>query len=207
MDSIIFDLDGTLWDSSENVLMIWNQVIKKYNENAISKEQLDSCMGLQIREIGQKLFPDLEADKQQKILKECHEIECPYLAEHGAILYENVEDVLTELANKYKLFIVSNCQSGYIEAFFQAHKLEKYFIDYEHPGRTGLSKGENIKLIIERNKLKNPIYVGDTQGDLNGARFAGIPFVYASYGFGNVSEYDYSIQSFSELLTLVTIDL
>lgn len=38
--------------------------------------------------------------------------------------------------------------------FFKAHKLDKYFIDYECPGRTGLPKGENIKLIVERNNLK-----------------------------------------------------
>lgn len=39
--------------------------------------------------------------------------------------------------------------------FFKAHKLDKYFTDYECPGRTGLSKGENNKLVIERNNLKN----------------------------------------------------
>ncbi|WP_261178426.1 HAD family hydrolase [Anaerobacillus sp. CMMVII] len=200
MDSIIFDLDGTLWDSSEQVLMIWNQVIKKYEGlNEITKEQLAGCMGLQSKEIGVKLYPSLDIEKQAEILRECHELECPFLAEHGATLYPNVEEVLQVLSEKFKLFIVSNCQNDYIEAFFQAHKLEKYFIDYEHPGRTGLSKGENIKLIIERNQLKKPIYVGDTEGDQTGARVAGVPFVYASYGFGKATEYDYIINHFLEL--------
>ncbi len=203
MDSIIFDLDGTLWDSSEQVLMIWNQVIREHgNITEITKEQLAGCMGLQSHEIGQRLFPNLSEEKREEIMQECHEVECPYLAEHGATLYSDVESVLAELAKKYKLFIVSNCQNGYIEAFYQSHQLEKYFIDYEHPGRTSLTKGENIKLIIERNQLTEPIYVGDTKGDLAGARFAGIPFVYASYGFGEVDNYDYVIHRFSELLEL-----
>lgn len=201
MDSIIFDLDGTLWDSTEQVLSVWNQVIKEYGDiNEITKEQLEGCMGLQLKEIGQKLFPNLDKEKQLRILNECHEIECPYLAEHGAVLYEGVEETLKELSSKYRLFIVSNCQNGYIEAFFQFHQLEKYFDDFEHPGRTGLSKGENIKLIMERNHLLNPIYVGDTEGDLKGARYAGIPFVYANYGFGHVTEYDKVIYRFSDLL-------
>jgi phosphoglycolate phosphatase len=203
MDSIIFDLDGTLWDSSDQVLKIWNQVVKKYpGINEITKEQLAGCMGLQSQEIGQKLYPELSVQEQQKILTECEEVECLYLAENGGVLYPELEKVLKQLADKYKLFIVSNCQSGYIEAFFQFHHLEKYFVDFENPGRTGLSKGENIKLIIERNNLQNPVYVGDTMGDLKGARFAGIPFVYAKYGFGEVEEFDYVIDKISVLLEL-----
>ncbi len=46
------------------------------------------------------------------------------------------------------------------------------------------------------------MYVGDTQGDRNAARLAGIPFVYASYGFGNVEDYDYKIDRFPELVDM-----
>jgi len=58
-------------------------------------------------------------------------------------------------------------------------------------------------LIIQRNNLINPVYVGDTEGDLKASRYAGIPFIYARYGFGNVKEFDYVIDSFEELLNLV----
>ncbi len=75
-------------------------------------------------------------------------------------------------------------------------------MDFENPGRTGLSKGENIKMLIERTNLSNPIYVGDTEGDYNAAQNAGIPFVYAKYGFGQVSEYDEVIKTFDDLLKL-----
>lgn len=120
----------------------------------------------------------------------------------GGNIYHNAEDVLNVLSKKYKLYIVSNCQDGYIESFYEFHNVEKYFLDYENPGRTGLSKGENINLVIERNNLSNPIYVGDTEGDLNASRYAGIPFVYAKYGFGKVSEYDEVIERFDDLVTL-----
>ncbi len=84
----------------------------------------------------------------------------------------------------------------------KANNFERYFKDFEHPGRTGLTKGENIKIIIKRNNLKSPVYVGDTRGDFESAKFAGIPFVFARYGFGEVSEPDYTIFKFSELISL-----
>lgn len=201
MDSIIFDLDGTLWDSSETVLVAWNEILKndKKIEKELTSDDLKATMGLQMHEIEKILFPEMEETYRRKLSNKCCEAERVLLEQKGGQLYEQLEEVLESLAQKYKLFIVSNCQEGYIEAFYKYHQLEKHFIDYENPGRTGLSKGENIKLIIERNQLKSPVYVGDTLGDQQAAKVAGIPFVYASYGFGEVEEYDYMIHSLSDL--------
>ena len=198
MDSLIFDLDGTLWDLRESVRVSWNAALKPFKEvdKEITSDDLKRTMGLQIEEIGERLFPDLSAELRKEIMDRCIEIENDYIEEHGGILYDNLEEVLKELSEKYKLFIVSNCQEGYIEAFYKYHKLEHYFVDFENPGRTGLSKGENIKLVIERNNLKSPVYVGDTDGDEKAAEYAGIPFVYASYGFGEVEKFDYKIEKF-----------
>jgi phosphoglycolate phosphatase len=204
MDSIIFDLDGTIWDSRDTILVAWNRILKEKNEidRELKKEDLTGTMGLQMHEIGKKLFPELDEPARLQLMDECGSVETEYLEKHGGILYEKVEEVLEQLSKEYKLFIVSNCQDGYIESFYKYHSLEKYFIDFENPGRTGLSKGENIKLIIERNNLSGPVYVGDTEGDQKAARFAGIPFVYAKYGFGEVREYDEVIERFEDLLEL-----
>ena len=204
-DVIIFDLDGTLWDSTAEVAKTWTSVIAKYNLNRkeVTVEDLKPCMGKLLDEIASILLPELDPKKQMQVIKECCEYENEYLGEYGATLYDKLEDTLKELSKNHKLFIVSNCQDGYIECFFKAHKLDKYFIDYECPGRTGLPKGENIKLIVERNNLKNPVYVGDTQGDANAAKLANVPFIFAKYGFGNVDEFFNSIESFDELLEII----
>ena len=206
-DGIIFDLDGTLWDSTAEVAKTWTSVIAKYNLNRkeVTVEDLKPCMGKLLDEIASILLPELDPKKQMQVIKECCEYENEYLGEYGATLYDKLEDTLKELSKNHKLFIVSNCQDGYIECFFKAHKLDKYFIDYECPGRTGLPKGENIKLIVERNNLKNPVYVGDTQGDANAAKLANVPFIFAKYGFGNVDEFFNSIDSFDELLEIIEV--
>ena len=114
-----------------------------------------------------------------------------------------MENVLAELSQKYELFIVSNCQSGYIETFLQYHKLERYFTDYECPGGTGREKGENIRIVIDRNNLEKAVYIGDTQGDYESAVFAGIPFIHAAYGFGNVEADVPKIKSIGEIANAV----
>ncbi|AET68458.1 haloacid dehalogenase superfamily enzyme, subfamily IA [Desulfosporosinus orientis DSM 765] len=204
IDSIIFDLDGTLWNSIEGICKAWKIVLANYPNitKVITPEDMQGCMGLPMNEIGIKLFPDFDEDFLRKLMKEFCETEQVYLEKHGGMLFPKLEETLKKLSKKYKLFIVSNCQDGYIQAFFKAHKLDKYFSDFESWGVTGLSKGENNKLIMVRNDLKKPIYVGDTNGDAESAKVAEIPFVYARYGFGKVEEYDYVIDSFEELITL-----
>ncbi len=192
-DGIIFDLDGTLWDSTAEVAKTWSYVISKYNLNR--KE-----ITVEIAEI---LLPNLDEEMQMKIMNECYKYENEYLAKYGATLYDNLEETLKVLVKDYKLFIVSNCQDGYIESFFKSHGLNKYFIDYECPGRTGFPKAENIKLIVERNNLKNPVYVGDTQGDANSAKLANVPFIYAEYGFGEVKDFQDKIESFENILKII----
>ncbi len=63
-------------------------------------------------------------------------------------------------------------------------------------------KGTNIRLCMERNGLTRAVYVGDTKGDLDSARKAGIDFIYAAYGFGDVdvqAEKVEQIESFAQL--------
>lgn len=203
-DSIIFDMDGTLWNSTPEVAEAFNKVLKeKYPEvtDEVTPEVLQGLFGLPLDVIAVQLYASVSEERAKFIMNDCCEYECEYLAQKGATLYEGLEEALKKLSVKYKLFIVSNCQEGYIQCFFAANPhLEKYFIDYEYPGRSGRFKADNIRMVIDRNGLKNPIYVGDTQGDANAAKEAGVPFIFARYGFGNVKEYEDVVDSLQELV-------
>ncbi|HEY4196815.1 MAG TPA: HAD-IA family hydrolase, partial [Mucilaginibacter sp.] len=118
---------------------------------------------------------------------------------YGGKLYPGAKDQLESWAKKYPLFIVSNCLAGYIENFVQQHNLESIFMDHECSGNTGKPKADNIAMIISRNQLKNPVYIGDTTGDFEAAKQNHIPFIHAAYGFGLVEGHDHVIRNLDEL--------
>lgn len=203
--SVIFDLDGTLWDSTGCACDIWNRVLETHPEIPVrvTQEQAARLMGKTMEEIGKSLFPELSAEARTAIVDEFGDEEVRYLSENGAVLYEGLEAVLERLSRRYRLYIVSNCQDGYVSAFLHAHQLERYFADIEMSGRTGLDKGRNLKLIMERNQIESAVYVGDTDGDEKAARFAGIPFIYAKYGFGEAVSPDAVAADLCELPEIV----
>ena len=148
-DSIIFDLDGTLWNSSKPICEAWNIILDKHKEivrEPITIEELGQCMGLPMYDIAAKLFPDEKEEVRNALMDELCEFENGYLEKMGGVLFPELEATLKELKTKYPLYIVSNCQDGYIEAFIKAHKLEKYFSDTECWGRTRAPKaaGANV---------------------------------------------------------------
>lgn len=211
IDSIIFDLDGTLWDSTGAICETWNIILKKHPEigrGPVTKKELFGCMGLPMYEIAARLFPQEKEETQRVLMDELCEVENRYLEAHGGILFSGLKTVLAALTKKYPLYIVSNCQDGYIESFLKAHSLGNFFADTECWGRTRLPKGESNRLLMERNQLQKAVYVGDTASDAQSAKDAGIPFIYAAYGFGEVApqDYDYRIEDIRELTGLLGMD-
>lgn len=200
---IIFDLDGTLWDSSEQVARAWSVILSRRSETdsrvrrSVTGEDMRGYMGKTMEVIAALMLPDTDEKTRLEIMDECGEYENEYLSGHGGKLYPDLERELDRLSKSFKLFIVSNCQSGYIETFLEYHKLGKYFADFECPGGTGLAKAENIRIIMERNSLDRAVYVGDTQGDLDASDSAGVPFIHAAYGFGTVNREVPAVNSFS----------
>ena len=199
---LIFDLDGTLWDSAANVAVSWNIVFRREYPSLpdLTKEDIHSVMGLTMKEIEGKLHPSMPEECRSRLFDECCRYEVEYLREHGGDPYPKLRETMEELISRgYKLAIVSNCQCGYIDAFLSSIGVADLFVDYEEWERTGLVKGENIRLVIERNHMSKAIYIGDTQKDQDAARLAGIPFIHAAYGFGKVQAPDAVIRSLAEL--------
>lgn len=199
---IIFDMDGTLWDSAENVAKSWNLVIEESGllEKTLTAEDISGVMGKTMDVIADILFAELPLEERGKLLEACCTRENDYLREHGGILYDQVEETLRVLKQKgYDLYIVSNCQSGYIEAFLDYYGLRELFGDIECYGNNLLQKGENIRLVADRNMLDAAVYVGDIQGDYDASRMAGVSFIHAAYGFGTIEEEVPEIHAFAEL--------
>ena len=204
IDGLIFDVDGTLWDSTPIVEKAWNKAIKdaKIKNVTVSAAQLRGLFGLPMKDIIDRLMPAESEAVKEEFMPLCFSYEHAFLEEESGILYPNLEETLETLSKRYPLLIVSNCQSGYIELFLRKTGLAKYYKDLTCPGDTGALKAENIKMIAQRNHLQEPVYIGDTQMDADACKKAGVKMVFASYGFGTVEAPDFMIQALPELLNI-----
>ncbi|WP_086478593.1 HAD family hydrolase [Arenibacter amylolyticus] len=203
--NIIFDLDGTLWDPLEMSVKAWHKALgdNPCIQAPITEEEIKGILGMQHNLVGASLFPYLTEVQQQVVMQSCYAAEVERIKAFGAILYPQLEETLAYLVRNYQLYIVSNCQAGYIEAFYEYHGLESYFLDCECSGNTGKSKAENIEMLLKRNNLENAIYIGDTQGDYEAALANELPFVFAEYGFGQVPEAHYILKNIAGLKKLL----
>ncbi len=204
MDGIIFDLDGTLWDTTEVSTKAWNHLLKTKTtvDRQIAVEELKATFGKLMDEIVEILLPKLDEKEREKICEMFCEYENEYMKSGDYILYEGMLEGIKKLSEKFPLFIVSNCQAGYIETFLEETNLHNYITDHTCPGDTGMAKADNIRLIMERNQLDKVVYVGDTAGDEAACQEARVPMIHVAYGFGSAKNPWKTVQSFGELLDI-----
>ncbi|MDB5114578.1 MAG: gph [Mucilaginibacter sp.] len=205
-DSIIFDLDGTLWDSSANVVLAWQAAKEQvdYIKEDFTQPMIHSITGMTYKAIFETLLPYLDEPQRNEFKAIAAKKELEILYEKGGELYPQLAETLAALSKNYKLFIVSNCQSGYIEVFFKISGLEHYFMGHQCYGTKSMPKADNIRDIVNDHNLTAPVYVGDTMGDYKAAKEAGVPFVFADYGFGVVKEDQVAtISQLDELINLL----
>ena len=201
-DAIIFDMDGTLVNFLKQMTISWNLTCKKYGwDKVITIDEMKSVMGLNGHDIGVRFFPNIDEDEATRRVYVCSAEEVDYFdqVEIGDTYIPN-EEFLIKLSSKYKLFIVSNCLEGYIEIFLKKYNFEKYFIDSANAA-SGNTKAQNIKNIVKKHNLQNPVYVGDTIKDQESSIEANVDFIYAAYGFGKVQA-DKKIEKLEDLLYL-----
>ena len=204
-DSIIFDMDGTLWDAVSSYAAVWNKTLDDLHSDAprVNYKELAPCMGLTLEKIAERLFPDgiPNPDIFFNVLSENEEKMMPAL---GGNLYPGVDATLRKLKEAgIKLFMVSNCGPVGLPNFVKTTGLENIFTDLRSLGSTGKPKDVNMRELIGQYSLQSPVYVGDTNGDMAYTRRAGIPFIWASYGFDkSVRGADFVLSQFSDILNL-----
>lgn len=199
-DSLIFDMDGTLWDAVDSYVMSWNEGASRENiDRQFTRADLDHVMGWERGKVLPYMFPDKSRDEQERIYETINKCRARIIPQHGGILYNGMREGIIKLASKYKLFIVSNCPKGLIGEFMKWAKLEDYFVDEMAHGVNSMPKSHNIRLLMEKHDLKSPIYIGDTHGDSRDSRVANIPFALVTYGFGTSEDFDIKFNDFHSL--------
>ena len=204
-ESLIFDIDGTLWDSRQLVAEGYNIQLKQegYDHLCVDAETLRPLFGKVMTEIADAILGSIEPPERYALMERCMKTENDYLFQNECrIGYPKVKETLEELSKKYRLFIVSNSQCGYPELCISKLGLGDYIEGHMCFGDTGTSKGKTIRTLINKHNIGSCIYIGDTQGDLEACREAGIPFIFCAYGLGQAESWDARIDAIEELLEM-----
>lgn len=201
IDSVFFDLDGTLWDCTANSTRAWQQAISAVPEPCVppTQEMIRSCCGLTLPQIAARVLPGIPEARAVEIGQACLAAEPAFIYENGGNLYPNLLETLEILAKKYPLFLVSNCSPEYLRAFLEKHETGPYFTETAAYGGPGRAKADNIRRILRERGLRAPVYVGDTVMDAQAAEEAGCAFVFAAYGFGTVPTATHRIAALRDL--------
>ncbi len=204
-DGLVFDLDGTLWDTCDTCAAAWNEVLARLAviHRAVTADDIRAVAGQPHLDGVRLAFPALPEWDVVRIAEATAIADNEAIARDGGVLYPGVREIVPTLARRLPLIIVSNCQAGYVETFLSWSGLAACFVDFECWGSTGRTKAENLGAVIVRNRLRAPLFVGDTDGDRSAAEANAVRFVYASYGYGTVSTWDYRIDRFSDVASLV----
>lgn len=201
--AVIFDLDGTLWNATKTIYKALLELQQELGLPLSSYELLCSLMGQPMNIIADHLLPTLSEEERYALMPSFYQKEMKYLRAEGGVLFPHMVEVLNALKKRYPLFIVSNCQKGYIETFLQVHEVEDLFLDHLCWGERKVPKGENILALMKSHHLEGAIYVGDTRGDEEGAALAGIPFIFVDFGFGNALHPDFTMSDYRQLPDIV----
>ena len=214
MIGVIFDLDGTLWNTSSLCAEAWNKAIRVANirKTPITEDDIARVSGLPFLDCVKNLFPDIGEESLYTIAPLIEKYERQEIETKGGTLYKGVSKYLDILSVRLPLFVVSNCQHWYLQAFLSmplkssntSKTFRDIFVDSECFGRTQNPKAENITAICQRNSLEDAVYIGDTEGDRLAAMKAGIHFIHVSYGFGHLESTNVlSAASFSKVVEML----
>lgn len=146
-DGLILDVDGTLWDSTPVVARAWERAVHESGlpDYAVTADMLKGLFGKTMTVITEQMFPGLPPEQRNGIMELCCEYEHDDLESDPCdICYPGVISGIRELSKRVPVFIVSNCQSGYIELFLKKTGLEPYVTDIECFGNTRMRDRKSV---------------------------------------------------------------
>ena len=144
-DGLILDVDGTLVGFYRDRGAGVDQAVRDsgFPDFEVTADGLKRLFGKTMEVIAEEMLPWLAKEKRESIMERLLRYEHRALEEDECrICYPGVTDTIRQLSKRLPVFIVSNCQSGYIELFLEKTGLGEYVTDIECYGNTKCGKGE-----------------------------------------------------------------
>lgn len=184
---IIFDLDGTLLDTTEGIVESVRYTIEKNNLSELSEDKLLEFIGPPVQESFKDKY-GVDADMAQNLANDFRQ----YYKDKTLLLakpYEGIYDTLDRLVhNGIKVAVATYKREDYAVRLLKHYGFDRFSdMLYGADNENKLTKGDIIQKCISTSKvsgLDKVLMVGDSIHDLRGAEAIGIDFVGVTYGFG-----------------------
>lgn len=182
---IIFDLDGTLIDSSEDIAWAVNMTLRQIGFEGLSYQAIKERIGWGVKMLLEKVLPE----EKQDLLEEARSIFMGHYSGHLLVkskLYPGVMDVLNHFKNQ-KLAVATNKPFNLTEKILDGLNISGYF--KKVVGGDGVQNKkpapEAIEIILRELRVspENSVFVGDSKIDIEAGKKAGIITIGAAYGF------------------------
>ena len=201
----IFDFDGTLFNSVDDVVICFNQTLEIYNFPTLTKEEYFECLGGNIDEIvSLVLGKNNSVENIEKVKKTYLDLYNPSPKEH-TLPFPEAHECLKKLQEKGVLLAVNSNRLNYSLKYF----VEKFFKDIDfvlveghnedYPSKPNPFGVENI-LRKANVGLDEAVYIGDSKTDIETAQNAGMDCIVVKWGYGNQKDYenDYILEAVDE---------
>lgn len=207
MSILLFDLDGTLVETTRLSIPIIQAKIKKYPHLKVPEpEKIQSAFGLPRKEFWELLAPDateqeaisIQSDSEEKLLQ---------TLKNENVLLPFAKEVLTELKRRgHILSTASNCSTAYLNEILKSQQMSHLFhkpLCIEGVG--GRKKGDILTAHFQHLNKSDAFMIGDRSSDIDAAKEHGIPAVACHFGYavaGELDDADYHIHSLKDLLEI-----
>ena len=203
-NNLIFDLDGTLFDSAPEILVCLKKALQLNNVD-INDNLNKSIIGPPLKETLKNLVQKKDTVKIDKIIENFIELyDSDYC--YKTKLYKGVQETLKILEKKKNLILITNKRIVPTEKMLKNSKIIELFDNYFSVDPNDQSKKDKSTLIsktIKDYKInpQNTAYIGDTMGDFIASKKNNIKFIFAGWGYGEyVEDADLHLTDIREML-------
>lgn len=205
---LIFDLDGTLTDTAQDIADAINYALKPFGQKIYSVEETKAMVGSGISKLLESLIPVTDHASKEMVTNRFLE----YYSEHlfdNTKAYPHVKETLSQLT-PYKKAVVSNKREGFSKSILDRLGLLNFMDIVFGSDSVPEKKPSPVPIFNLLEKFgvsqKETVIIGDSNYDIAAGKAAGIRTIAVTYGFRKretLEDADFIIDSFDELLDIL----
>ena len=187
-DLILFDLDGTVFDTADTILNSLKATVKNAGLRTLTEDEVNTFIGPPIIDSLKRYYPEMSDEEIDNLTKEYRK----YYLEHELLKakpFKNIPEVIVKLKeNGYKVALATYKLMKCVTPLFDYYDMTKHFDTLRGSiNEKGLTKTDIMRLAIEDCKVTDydrVCMIGDTEHDYRGAMNLGVAFIGVNYGAG-----------------------